>query len=225
MKKLVVFTGAGISQESGLSTFRDSGGMWEQFKIEDVATIKAWETHPERVIEFYNMRRREMRNVEPNSAHFDIAKLQEHFDVQVITQNVDDLHERAGSKNVLHLHGELIKARSQVKPFKETILDGDIYMGDLCENGRQLRPHIVLFGENVPKMEEAMKITYEADIFLVVGTSLVVYPAAGLVECLRPETLRFIVEPNPTVSLLTKDFKYIEAIATVGVRKFVEMIK
>jgi NAD-dependent deacetylase len=182
MKKLVVLTGAGISAESGLKTFRDSDGLWEGYNIEDVATPDAFARDPELVLEFYNFRRRNVAEAEPNQAHRILAELEEHFDVHIITQNIDDLHERAGSSKILHLHGEIFKMRSSRNERLIYDIRGDIKLGDKADDGSQLRPHIVWFGEAVPMIERAAEITSTADIFAVVGTSLVVYPAAGLVS-------------------------------------------
>ncbi len=194
---IVFFTGAGISAESGVRTFRDSDGLWHNYRIEDVATPEAWHRHPERVLDFYNQRRRQLYEVEPNTAHQAISALQEHFEVQVITQNVDDLHERAGNRRVLHLHGELRKVRSVEHPELVYPWEGNLHLGDTCERGAQLRPHIVWFGEAVPLMKEAEDLTRRADILVVVGTSLQVYPAAGLLHCAAPGTPVYYIDPNP----------------------------
>jgi NAD-dependent deacetylase len=182
-KRITILSGAGISAESGISTFRDSDGLWEKHRIEDVATPEAWQRNPKLVLEFYNLRRKQLLEVEPNAAHFAITQLQSKFDVQVITQNVDDLHERAGNNQVLHLHGELKKVRSTAYPYIVYNLDGwELLMGDNCENGHQLRPHIVWFGEEVPNLPVAAQIVSESDAVIIVGTSLNVYPAAGLYQ-------------------------------------------
>jgi NAD-dependent deacetylase len=193
-KRLVVLTGAGISAESGLKTFRDSDGLWEGYDINEVATATAWRRNPALVLEFYNMRRQSVREAQPNAAHLALAELENDFDVRIITQNIDDLHERGGSSHVLHLHGEIFKMRSEanedlVYPIYETIS-----MGEKAEDGAQLRPHIVWFEEAVPMMEEAVRLSRQADIFLIVGTSLVVYPAAGLVNYAPWEIPKFIVD-------------------------------
>lgn len=193
-KNLVVLTGAGISAESGLRTFRDSDGLWEGYDINEVATATAWRRNPGLVLEFYNMRRKNVKEALPNPAHFVLAELQEYFDVHVITQNIDDLHERAGSRNVLHLHGEILKMRSEKNEDLIYPITDDINLGDKAEDGAQLRPHIVWFEEAVPMMEEAVRITQRADFFLIVGTSLVVYPAAGLVNYAPWEIPKFIVD-------------------------------
>jgi NAD-dependent deacetylase len=202
-KKIVVFTGAGISAESGLKTFRDSGGLWEEYKIEDVATPEAWEKNPEMVLDFYNLRLRQVLNAKPNAAHFAIVELEKNFDVQVITQNIDDLHERAGSKKVLHLHGEITKSRSSVDAdLIYNVKAGQIRKGEKCEKGSQLRPHIVWFGESVPLMEVAAKLSSEAEIFIIIGTSLNVYPAAGLVDFVPAAVPKYLVDPHA----MTKDY-------------------
>ena len=183
MQNIVVFTGAGISAESGLGTFRDSGGLWEQFKIEDVATPEAFEKNPELVLNFYNLRRKQLLESNPNAAHISLNKLSEKYNLHIITQNIDDLHERSGSENVLHLHGKLIESKSSVDDSLIYPIEGtDLKIGDLCENGSQLRPNVVWFGEAVPKMIDAISITKKANIFIVIGTSLNVYPAASLLN-------------------------------------------
>ncbi len=204
MKHIVVFTGAGMSAESGIPTFRGGNGLWENYRIEDVATPEAWERDSELVLEFYNQRRKGVLEAEPNEGHRQIAAWQEHFHVTVITQNIDDLHERAGSRNVVHLHGEIRKSRSTVNPQLVYGIEGwQLLMGDVCEQGSQLRPHIVWFGEEVPMMEIAAGIIEESDIFIVVGTSLQVYPAAGLVDFAMRAQQKFIVDPEAN-SLLSK---------------------
>lgn len=194
MKKLVVLTGAGISAESGLKTFRDSDGLWEGHRVEDVATPEAYARNPELVLDFYNYRRQQVAQAEPNLAHLILAQLEHDFDVQIITQNIDDLHERAGSTKVLHLHGEIFKMRSSRNTELVYPIKGDIKMGDLAEDGTQLRPYIVWFGEAVPMIEPAAELVADADLFAVVGTSLVVYPAAGLVNCTATDTPIFVVD-------------------------------
>ncbi len=183
MQNIVVFTGAGISAESGLGTFRDSGGLWEQFKIEDVATPEAFERNPELVLNFYNLRRKQLLESKPNVAHISLNKLSEKYNLHIITQNIDDLHERSGSKNILHLHGKLMESKSSINDSLIYPIKGvDLKLGDLCKNGSQLRPNVVWFGEPVPKMIDAISITKKADIFIVIGTSLNVYPAASLLN-------------------------------------------
>ncbi|HPB13944.1 MAG TPA: NAD-dependent deacylase [Bacteroidales bacterium] len=197
MKKLVVLTGAGMSAESGIKTFRDSGGLWEEHRVEDVASPMGWVLNRKLVLKFYNDRRRELARCEPNAGHLGLAALEKHFDVHVITQNIDNLHERAGSSDVVHLHGELTKARSTKD--SDLIYDigyKDINEGDKCELGSQLRPHIVWFGEAVPMIEEAVKITSQADIFVVIGTSLNVYPAAGLIEYVPDSASLWLIDPK-----------------------------
>lgn len=197
MKKIVVLTGAGISAESGIKTFRDSDGLWEEYRIEDVATYDAWLRNQDLVIEFYNQRRKQLYEVEPNAAHYALAKLEEKFDVQIITQNVDDLHERAGSSNILHLHGELKKVRSTVDENLIYTLDGwELKKGDKCEKGSQLRPHIVWFGEDVPMIVQAAKMSEKADIYMVIGTSMNVYPAAGLLNYVPAIVPKYFIDPN-----------------------------
>lgn len=195
-RKLVVFSGAGMSAESGLKTFRDNGGLWESYKVEEVATPSAWKKDPKLVLEFYNLRRAQLLTAKPNKAHKIIAKWENEFDVQVITQNIDDLHERAGSSKVLHLHGELLKARSYEDPNLIYPWKKDIKLGDTCENGNQLRPHVVWFGESVPMMTEAEKLVNEADLFITIGTSLNVYPAASLVQCINQDAVCFMIDPK-----------------------------
>jgi NAD-dependent deacetylase len=216
-KKLVVLSGAGISQESGLKTFRDMGGLWENYSVDDVASIDGWYRNPELVMDFYNQRRKQLFEAEPNPGHFGIAELEKWFDVNVVTQNVDDLHERAGSSKVLHLHGELRKVRSTIDSGLIYTLDGwELKMGDKCEKGSQLRPHIVWFGEAVPAIYNAIPVVENADIIVVIGTSMLVYPAAGLVHYARPEAPVFVVDPNrPEVVL--KNVVYIDEKAGTGV--------
>jgi len=193
-KRLVVLTGAGISAESGLKTFRDADGLWEGYDINEVATATAWKRNPALVQEFYNQRRRSVRDAQPNLAHKILAELEADFDVRIITQNIDDLHERAGSSNILHLHGEILKMRSEEDESLIYPVEDDIRMGDRGEDGAQLRPHIVWFEEPVPMMEEAAALTLTADIFMVVGTSLAVYPAAGLVNYAPASIPKFVVD-------------------------------
>ena len=198
MKKLVVLTGAGISAESGIKTFRDSDGLWEGHNVLDVATPEGWHKNQELVLDFYNQRRRQLHQVIPNNGHRILAELEDYFEVYIITQNVDNLHEEAGSSNVLHLHGELLKVRSTKD--KNYILDWktDLHTGDLDSNGNQLRPHIVWFGEDVPALEDALLLTQQADFFAVIGTSLQVYPAAGLIEFTPSSISVFYIDPNPS---------------------------
>ncbi|MEH6406300.1 MAG: NAD-dependent deacylase [Leeuwenhoekiella sp.] len=199
MKKIVVLTGAGISAESGLKTFRDDNGLWEGHDVMAVASPEGWNADMELVLDFYNQRRRQLKTVKPNAAHEALVALEDKYDVTIITQNVDDLHERAGSTNVIHLHGELLKARSS---YDENLImnwENDICVGDLCENKSQIRPHIVWFGEAVPLMEKAVFHTSQADFILIVGTSMQVYPAAGLVDFAKKEAKIFFIDPKPSV--------------------------
>lgn len=197
MKTIAVLTGAGISAESGISTFRDSGGLWNNYDIEEVATPQAWQRNPDLVLDFYNQRRKQLYEVDPNAAHYALAELEKAFKVKIITQNVDDLHERAGSTNVLHLHGELKKVRSSDDPSLIYDLDGwELKKGDKCEKGSQLRPHVVWFGEPVPMIEPAAEISAEADIYLIVGTSLNVYPAAGLIHYAKDGIPVYLIDPK-----------------------------
>ena len=217
MKTLVVLSGAGISAESGINTFRDSGGLWENHRIEDVATPEAWRRNQDLVLNFYNERRKQALSVKPNAAHYALVELEKYYNVQIITQNVDNLHEIAGSKNVIHLHGELFKSESTKNP--ELVYDipsWELNKGDLCELGSQLRPHIVWFGEEVPMMDIAVEITEQADIFVVVGTSLAVYPAAGLINYIELTKPIFIIDPAQPDIKLRHNMTFIQERATVG---------
>jgi NAD-dependent deacetylase len=223
-KNIVVLTGAGISAESGIKTFRDSDGLWENHRIEDVATFDAWRRNKELVLDFYNQRRRQLLECESNKAHKLLVTLEEKFNVHIITQNVDDLHERAGSKNILHLHGELLKVRSTLYEHLIYEWKQDLKVGDKCGKGAQLRPHIVWFGEQVPMIEVAGKIASQADIFIVIGTSLVVYPAAGLVHYTDFTVPKYVVDPNkPTISNM-QNVEYITEKASVGVKILVDRL-
>ncbi|MCA0362462.1 MAG: NAD-dependent deacylase [Bacteroidetes bacterium] len=226
-KKLVVLTGAGISAESGLKTFRDMGGLWENYAIEEVATPEGWEKNPQLVLDFYNERRKQAYLAKPNRAHLVLADLEKEFEVKIITQNVDNLHEKAGSTNVVHLHGELSKVRSVKNP--DLIYEVDnkaINLGDLAEDGGQLRPHIVWFGELVPMIEPAADICLDADIFVVIGTSLQVYPAAGLVGYVGNDVPKFVIDPSmPAYSFNTKNVEFIEKTAVEGIDVFLEKLK
>jgi NAD-dependent deacetylase len=218
-KKIVVFSGAGMSAESGIKTFRDTGGLWEEYKIEDVATFEAWVKNQPLVLDFYNQRRKQVMEAQPNEAHFMVAELQKHFDVQVITQNIDDLHERAGSKKVLHLHGEIMKSRSTAKhelvyPLKHW----EIKAGDVCEVGSQLRPHIVWFGEAVPEMDKATELSEKADIFITIGTSLNVYPAANLINVIEGHIPKFLVDPGDFNLDYIRNLTIIKATAVEGMK-------
>jgi NAD-dependent deacetylase len=219
MKHLVVLTGAGISAESGIKTFREQGGLWEQHDVTEVASYDGWLRNKELVLQFYNERRRQLKTAQPNEGHIGLAKLEEFFKVSIITQNVDNLHERAGSKNILHLHGELTKARSTRDA--DYIIDikyKDINPGDICPKGGQLRPHIVWFGEAVPAIDEAIDITSTADIFVVIGTSMNVYPAAGLIDYAPAKAPIYLIDPNPINSTIRRNFKFIQEKASVGVK-------
>ena len=218
---VVVLTGAGISAESGLRTFRDSGGLWEGFRVDDVATPEAWELNPELVLEFYNQRRRAMHSALPNAAHIALAALEDRYEVSIITQNVDDLHERAGSTSILHLHGELSKARSTVTHATFSLSGDSITLGDCCPSGGQLRPHIVWFGEPVPLLKDAAQITASADIFIIIGTSLAVYPAASLVEFTPIHCRRYLVDPGDSFSALPPDVTILKKTATKGLPELI----
>ena len=225
MKKIVVLSGAGVSAESGIPTFRASDGLWENHRIEDVATPEGWQRNQSLVQDFYNQRRKQALTVQPNAGHFALAKLEEKYDVTVITQNVDNLHERAGSSKVVHLHGELFKSRSTVDETLIYDIEGwEIKAGDLCGKGSQLRPHIVWFGEAVPMMDIAVDITHEADILIVVGTSLNVYPAAGLVYAVRKGVPIYVVDPNTPSMQKGPNITFIVEPATVGLTQLTEQL-
>lgn len=218
MKKLVVLTGSGISAESGIRTFREMGGLWEEYDVHEVASPQGWARDMDLVLRFYNERRRHLLNSEPNQGHITLAELEEYFDVEIITQNVDNLHERAGSSNVLHLHGELMKVRSTGDPTLVYELDGwELKRGDTCEKGHQLRPHVVWFGEPVPLIEEAIRIASQADAFAVIGSSLAVYPAAGLVDYSPSDAPIYLVDPNEIPVPLHREVEVIREKASVGV--------
>ena len=217
MKKIAVLTGAGVSAESGLKTFRDSGGLWEGYDIMEVATPEGWHKNPNLVLDFYNERRKQALLAKPNKAHLLLAELEKYFDVTVITQNVDDLHEKAGSTKVIHLHGELFKSRSTIDENLVYDIDGwELKWGDTCEKGSQLRPYIVWFGEMVPMMDSAISETMKADIFLVVGTSLQVYPAAGLVQYVNDHVPVFIIDPNKPEAYYNKNIRFVVEKAGIG---------
>jgi len=226
MKKLVVLTGAGISAESGILTFRDTGGLWENHSIEDVATPEGWRKNPQLVLDFYNERRKKSFEVQPNASHYGLAELEKYFEVHIITQNVDNLHERAGSTNILHLHGELSKVRSSKdENYIIDIGDKSIQLGDLAPDGSQLRPHIVWFGEMVPMIEPAAELCMEADIFVVVGTSMQVYPAAGLIQYVPMNSPKFVVDPNkPEIGNSYRNLTFIQEKATTGVAKLKDIL-
>jgi len=226
-QKLVVLTGAGISAESGLKTFRDSDGLWEGYDIEEVATPEGWERNPVLVQEFYNMRRKSVLEAEPNAAHYALAKLEEKYDVTIVTQNIDDLHERAGSTQVVHLHGIITKSQSSKNPRLTYPIKGwELRMGELCRLGSQLRPHVVWFGEMVPMIEPSAKICSEADVFILVGSSLAVYPAAGLINYVPANVPKYIIDPKIPGVNGVPDLIKIEEKATIGVPKLVnELMK
>ena len=222
-KKLVVLSGAGISAESGVKTFRDSNGLWENHRIEDVASFEGFQKNPQMVLDFYNARRKQLREVEPNNAHLILAEFEAFFDVEIITQNVDDLHERAGSTKITHLHGELLKVRpidseTEILQWKE-----DLNVGDCNAKGIQLRPHIVWFGEMVPEMEKAIKLTAEADIFLIIGTSMQVCPAAGLINYVPSSCEVFVIDPN-LENMYAKYENFFKTSATEGMKKLRELL-
>ncbi len=223
--KLVVLTGAGISAESGIATFRDSGGLWEGHSVEDVATPEGWRKNQALVLDFYNQRREQAVGAKPNRGHEILAELDQHFDVTVITQNVDNLHERAGSSHVLHLHGSLFESRSTKNPALVYPIEGwELKLGDVCEMGSQLRPNIVWFGEAVPMIEVAADVASRADIFLVVGTSMVVYPAAGLIDYVPDRVKKYVVDPKKPELLHVPNLEFITEIASVGMEKVKKLL-
>ena len=224
-KKLVVLTGAGISAESGLKTFRDTDGLWEGYDINEVATATAWRKNPELVLEFYNARRKSVKEARPNEAHYALASLEKDFDVTIITQNIDDLHERAGSTSIVHLHGEILKMRSEKNEDLIYTIEGDIHPGDKAADGHQLRPHIVWFEEPVPMMEAAIEIAKTADLFLIVGTSLVVYPAAGLLHYVPMNIPKFIVDKKLPATNHLHNLTMIEKIASEGMKDLVGLLE
>jgi len=223
MQKIVVLTGAGMSAESGINTFRDADGLWEGHDVMEVASPEGFANNPELVLDFYNQRRKQLLNVKPNSAHTALAELENNYDVTIITQNVDDLHERAGSSKIIHLHGELLKVRSTLDANLVYNRTEDIILGDTCEKGAQLRPHIVWFGEDVPLLEKAVEITTTAAILIIIGTSMQVYPAASLVNYVKVGTPLFFIDPKPSIQ--QHDFNNLTIIAekaTVGVQQLIE---
>ncbi|MBK9689846.1 MAG: NAD-dependent deacylase [Saprospiraceae bacterium] len=226
-KKLIALTGAGISAESGIKTFRDADGLWEGHDVMEVATPQGFKKNPALVLDFYNQRRRQLKEVAPNAAHLALKELELTYEVHVITQNVDDFHERAGSTAVLHLHGELKKVRSLCYPFKSYNWDGDLTLEDRCENGFGLRPHIVWFGEEVPALEEAANLIADADLVLVIGSSMQVYPAAGLVGLAPPDARVFYIDPKPTLSYelqMRKNLKVLPMKATEGMDEILKIL-
>ncbi|MDB5223353.1 MAG: NAD-dependent deacylase [Chitinophagaceae bacterium] len=223
-KHLVVLTGAGISAESGLKTFRDSDGLWMGYNVQDVATPGAFRRNPELVLDFYNMRRKDVAGASPNAAHTGLAELEKNFDVTIVTQNIDDLHERGGSTNVIHLHGEIFKMRGEKDENKIYEIRDDINHGDMAEDGSQLRPYIVWFEEPVPKITEAMKVMSQADIFVLVGSSLQVYPAAGLVDYVPYHVPKYIIDKKIPYSSAPANFFFIEKPATEGVEELKKIL-
>lgn len=223
-KRFVVLSGAGISAESGVKTFRDSDGLWENHRIEDVASPEGFAKNPQMVLDFYNARRRQLSEVEPNGAHYMLAELEDFFDVEIITQNVDNLHERAGSSKVSHLHGELKKARPINSIDNIISWETDLNLGDLNAEGIQLRPHIVWFGEMVPEMEKAIQITEKADVFLIIGTSMQVYPAAGLIDYIPEHCEVFVIDPNLKNSFAANE-NFFKTSATEGMRLLSALLK
>lgn len=227
MKNIVVLTGAGMSAESGIATFRDSGGLWAQHRVEDVATPEGFRRNPQLVLDFYNKRRRESLSAKPNDGHLGLAEMEKEYNVRIITQNVDNLHEKAGSSSVIHLHGELMKARSSINPDKIYLLDPnspDIKVGDMCEDGSPLRPHIVWFGEAVPMMEIAEEIVRKADALVIIGTSLNVYPAAGLINYVQAGTPIYIIDPNE-VAVSRAKINFIRKGASEGVAELRSLLR
>lgn len=225
MKNLVVLSGAGISAESGIKTFRDAGGLWEGHDVMEVASPQGWNADPEMVLEFYNQRRKQLLTVKPNKAHVLVSELEKDYNVQVITQNVDNLHERGGATDVLHLHGELFKVRST--KYEDLIYNWkkDLIIGDLCDEGYQLRPHIVWFGEAVPMLGKAIEITQKADIFIIIGTSMQVYPAASLIEYTKPNIPIYFIDPNPATSFsYSKNITVLSKKASIGMEKLMEIL-
>jgi len=223
MKKVVVLTGAGISAESGLKTFRDDNGMWRNYRFEEVASPQAWRRDPELVLEFYNLRRKQLLEVKPNAAHLALVKLEKYFDVQIITQNVDDLHERAGSTKILHLHGELRKSESSTdKNLVYNIEGWELKTGDLCEKGSQLRPHVVWFGEQVTQINPAIELVEQADCCIIIGTSLAVYPAAGLIQYVDDALPKYLIDPKSGENLAIPNLTIIREKASVGVPKLID---
>ena len=230
-KRIVVLTGAGVSAESGFATFRDTGGLWEQYDVSDVASIEGWYRNRQLVLDFYNQRRAQLETAKPNDAHLAIAALEKSYDVEVITQNVDNLHERAGSTRVLHLHGELTKVRPENGIYDRTASEAEVIdvgykpviLGDLAPNGSQLRPHIVFFGEAVPNIEKAITLVERADILLIVGSSLQVYPAAGLYRYAPIDCPIYVIDPKP-VPISDSRVTFIQNVATKGMKEFVEML-
>jgi NAD-dependent deacetylase len=225
MKKIVVLTGAGISAESGIQTFRDADGLWEGHDVMQVASPEGFATNPELVLDFYNQRRKQLIEVSPNKAHYNLVELEKYFKVEIVTQNVDDLHERSGSKNVTHLHGELLKVRSSIDEQNVLYWKKDLFLGDLCVKKSQLRPHIVWFGEMVPMLDKAIEITQKADILVIIGTSMQVYPAASLIDYIKPNTPIYFIDPKPSVSESRfHNLTIIKEVASSGTDKLLELL-
>lgn len=225
MKNLVILTGAGISAESGLKTFRDSDGLWEGYNIEDVATPEAWQRNPALVQQFYNERRKSVLEAKPNAAHYALVKLEEQYNVTIITQNIDDLHERAGSTNVVHLHGVITRSQSSINPeLTYPIIGWEIGMDEVCELGSPLRAHVVWFGEAVPMIETAAKVCMKAEVFMLVGSSLVVYPAAGLINYVRREVPKYIIDPKIPEVNVRGELIQVREKATIGVPEVVSQL-
>lgn len=226
MKKIVVLTGAGMSAESGLQTFRDADGLWEGHDVMEVASPEGWHKSPELVLDFYNQRRKQLLQVKPNAGHHLLARLEQNYEVHIITQNVDDLHERSGSSNIIHLHGELLKMRSVQNELEFYDCKKDILVGDLCKKGHQLRPHIVWFGEAVPLLDDAIKITQEADILIIIGTSMLVYPAAGLIQYSRANIPIYFIDPKPNITANgTYNLTIFKEKASVGMEKLMQILE
>tara|TARA_R110001599_G_scaffold228448_1_gene427609 strand:- start:4678 stop:5364 length:687 start_codon:yes stop_codon:yes gene_type:complete len=226
MKNIVVLTGAGISAESGLKTFRDADGLWEGHDIMEVASPQGFYNNPELVLNFYNQRRKQLQTVQPNKAHLNLKELEKNFIVNIITQNVDDLHERAENSNIIHLHGELLKVRSTKNSNLVYDWKTDLVLGDLCEEKSQLRPHIVWFGEDVPLLEKAAEITLQADYLVIIGTSMQVYPAASLINYTKPTTQIYFIDPKPSITENQyNNLTIIKEVASSGTEKLIELLK
>ncbi len=223
MKHIVVLTGAGMSAESGIKTFRDADGLWEGHDVMEVASPQGFAANPELVLNFYNQRRKQLLEVQPNNAHIALVNLEKNYQVSIITQNIDDLHERAGSSNVLHLHGELLKVRSTYDEFDVREWNHDLILGDTCNKGYQLRPHIVWFGEAVPLIPKAISICETADVLIIIGTSMQVYPAASLMHYVKPDTKIFYIDPKPAIDS-NSQVTVIDETATVGVEKVIKRL-
>ena len=224
MKKIIVFSGAGISAESGLKTFRDSDGLWENYDLTEVATPEAWEKDKKMVLEFYNMRRKQVIEASPNESHKSLVKLEEKYNVEIITQNIDDLHERAGSSKVMHLHGEILKSRSTTNHEQYQIEGANLNFGDTCKNNSQLRPDVVWFGEPVPKMVEAMELCRDAEILIITGTSLTVYPAANIIDFVPDNCKKYLVDPKDILTNNLKNLTVIKEKASIGIPQLTNLL-